>query len=124
MHTHPNKGKVMSLVDELLSSAYEDTQLLLKNDQLGDIMSVEREVNFLLRTPDEKLANTVSSFINDNQYGYATVAPSDSDFGISVKIVMPSTQNVLCSVSALMCCLAALFSVEYDGWGSAVQRGA
>jgi|GEM_PF-3875287 len=36
-------------------------------------------------------------------------------------IRMPITQPVICSVSALMVCLARLFSVEYDGWGSVVQ---
>jgi hypothetical protein len=77
----------------------------------------------VLRTPDERLANTVSSFINDNQYGNATVEPKGSDFGITVKVKMPITQNLICSVSALMCCLAALFCIEYDGWGSTVQRG-
>jgi len=114
----------MSLVDSLLTAAYEDTQLLLKNDELGDVLSTPRDVEFLLRTEDQTRAETVCSFINDNQYGVAEVQPSDQGFGILVTINMPSTQQVLCSVSALMCCLAELFSVEYDGWGTTIQRAA
>lgn len=112
----------MSLVDTLLTAAYEDTQLLIKNDTLGDVFSKTRDVDFLLRSPDEKKAETVCSFVNDNQYGKAKVERYDTDFGVLVTVNMPATQSLICSVSALMCCLAALFSVEYDGWGTTIQR--
>jgi hypothetical protein len=112
----------MSLVDSLLTNAYEDTQLLIKNDALGDVFSKSREVEFLLRASDEKKAELVCSFVNDNQYGKAEVQSNEADFGILVTVNMPATQSLICSVSALMCCLAALFSVEYDGWGTTIQR--
>lgn len=114
----------MPLVDTLLQTAYEDTQLLLKNDKLGDKFSVRRNVDFVLRTGDGERAETVASFINDNQYGSATVKQVEDEHRVLVAIHMPTTQNVLCSVSALMACLAELFSVEYDGWGSTIQRDA
>jgi predicted RNA-binding protein (virulence factor B family) len=114
----------MPLVDSLLNAAYQDTQLLLKNDKLGDVLSKSRDVEFLLRTQDKTRADTVCSFINDNQYGVAKVESDDEGFGILVTVNMPSTQQLLCSVSALMCCLSELFSVEYDGWGTTIQRAA
>ena len=114
----------MPLVDTLLTTAYEDTQLLIKNDQLGDNFSVFREVEFLLRSKDTARAETACSFINDNRYGNAVVQQDDAGTGVLVTVKMPTTQNVLCSVSALMACLAELFSLEYDGWGTTIQRDA
>ena len=114
----------MPIVDDLLRNAYEDTQLLLKNDQRGDVLSIPRDVDFLLRAPDEEKARTVCSFIQDNQYGSATVQEDDGKFSVLVVIHMPITQNILCSVSALMCCISAIFGMEYDGWGSVIQSAA
>jgi hypothetical protein len=111
----------LPIVDDLLRNAYEDTQLLLRNDQLGDVLSVPRDVDFLLRAPDEEKARTVCSFIQDNQYGSAAVQEADGKFSVLVVIHMPITQNIVCSVSALMCCIAAIFGMEYDGWGSVVK---
>ena len=114
----------MPIVDDLLRNAYEDTQLLLKIDQCGDVLSVPRYVEFLLPAPDEEKANTVCSFIKDNEYGAATVQEDDGKFSVSVVIHMPITQNLICSVSALMTCLAAIFGMEYDGWGSVIKSAA
>ena len=114
----------MHIVDNLLRNAYEDTQLLIKNDQLGDVLSVPRDVEFLLRAPDEQKAQTVCSFIQDNQYGAATVQEDEGNFSVLVVIHMPITQNIVCSVSALMSCLAAIFGMEYDGWGSVIKSAA
>lgn len=113
----------MPIVDDLLNTAYEDTQLLIKNDQLGDVLSTPRDVDFVLRASEEQKARTVCAFIQDNQYGAATVQEDQGAFSVHVVIHMPVTQNVLCSVSALMCCLAAIFGVDYDGWGSDIQAG-
>jgi hypothetical protein len=115
------EGSALPIVDDLLRNAYEDTQLLIKNDQLGDVLSVPRDVEFLLRAPDEQKAQTVCSFIRDNQYGAATVQEDEGKFSVLVVIHMPITQNIICSVSALMSCLAAIFGMEYDGWGSVIN---
>ncbi len=117
-------GYTLPIVDDLLRNAYEDTQLLLKNDKRGDVLSVPRDVDFLLWAPDEKKARTVCSFIEDNQYGLATVQEDEGKFSVLVVIHMPITQNVICSVSALMCCIAAIFGLEYDGWGSVLKSAA
>lgn len=114
----------MAIVDDLLRTAYEDTQLLIQNDRLGDNLAIPRDVEFLLRAPDEEKAEIVSSFIEDNQYGSASVRQDDGHFSVVVVIHMPIDQNVICSVSALMCCLAALFGLEYDGWGSEIKKKA
>jgi regulator of RNase E activity RraB len=114
----------LPIVDDLLRNAYQDTQLLIKNDQLGDVLSTPRDVEFLLRAPDEQKALTVCSFITDNQYGTAEVQEDQGSFSVLVIIHMPITQNLICSVSALMSCLAAIFGMEYDGWGSVVKRAA
>lgn len=111
-----------AVVEELLRVAYEDTQLLIKNDALGDQFAIPRNVDFLLRSDDEKKASVVCSFINDNQYGRATVDASGGSFVVLVAIDMPIRQNILCSISALMVCIAHLFKVEYDGWGCTLQK--
>ena len=117
----------MSIVEELLRNAHEDTQLLLKNDALGDKFNLPREVDFLLIAKDQEKASTVCSFINDNQYGQARVDESDGLHNILVQVTMPIEQNIICSVSALMLCVAHLFGIEYDGWGcelrNATQQG-
>jgi hypothetical protein len=78
---------------------------------------VPRDIDFLLVAPDEEKANLVRDFINDNQYGVASVQAHDSAFGILVVVNMPPQQHTLNSVSALMVCLSKLFGIEYDGWG-------
>ena len=108
----------MAIVDVLLRNAYEDTQLLLKNDSLGDQLHVPRDVDFLLRASDVEKASLVCSFINDNQYGSAKVQ------GINVLVVIhtPIQQNIIYSISGLMACISEIFGLEYDGWGSELRK--
>jgi hypothetical protein len=112
----------MALVDNLLRNAYEDTELLKKNDALGDDFSIARDVDFVIKTPDRRKAEIIRSFVDDNQYGVARIEEGGQEFRILVVVQMPTTQHVLCSVSALMVCIAALFGAEYDGWGCTIQR--
>jgi hypothetical protein len=114
----------MTLVEELLNSSFQDTQVLYKNDELGDNFSVYRNVEFIFYTKDEKKAEIVSSFISDNRYATATYAKLESNFRILAVSHMPINQNIICSVSGLMTCIAKLFNVEYDGWGSAIPKTA
>ncbi len=114
----------MSLVDTLLKNAYQDTQLLIKNDERGDVLSVPRDVDFLLRCEDSGRAETVASFVNDNQYGVAVVEQVDDEYRVRITVHTPITQNVLCSISGLMACLSELFQVVYDGWGSTIKPAA
>ena len=112
----------MPLVDTLLETARQDTNLLLKNDGLGDDFTVPRPVDFLLVAKEEQKAGLVASFINDNRYGSAKVENTGTEFRVQVVVNMPTTQNVLCSVSGLMACIAALYGIMYDGWGCVIQK--
>lgn len=105
-----------AIVELLLDTAQADTDLLIKNDELGDNLSIPREVDFLLRASTAEKADLVATFINDNRYGDATSTSDDDGHRVSVKIMMLITQHVLCSVSALMACISKLFDLEYDGW--------
>jgi hypothetical protein len=112
----------MSLVETLLDTAYQDTQLLIGNDEKGDNFSIPRDIEFVLYAGDEKKASLVTSFINDNQYGKASFEKVEKKYMILVVVNMPSTQHLVCSVSGLMACVAALFSIEYDEWGCVLQN--
>jgi hypothetical protein len=112
----------MAIIDLLLRTSYEDTQLLMKNDALGDNFSIPRDVDFLLTTTEEQKASVVCSFINDNKYGVARVEKKDVRFNVVVVVHMPVEQNILTSISGLMLCVSHLFGVEYDGWGCALKR--
>jgi hypothetical protein len=114
--------KNMSVVESLLNNSYQDTQLLIGNDEKGDNFSIPRDIEFVLYAKDEKKADTVTSFINDNRYGEASFTQVGEQYRILVIINMPSTQHLICSVSGFMACIAALFSVEYDGWGCVLQK--
>ncbi|WP_280151982.1 ribonuclease E inhibitor RraB [Piscinibacter sp. XHJ-5] len=114
----------MHIVETLLSTAYEDTQLLIKNDELGDDFAVPRDVDFVVIAKEKTTAEAVASFVTDNRYGSPRVEEGGDAFRVVVSVHMPITQGVLCSVSALMACLAELFSLEYDGWGCVIQRRA
>ena len=112
-----------SIVELLLDTAKADTDLLLKNDARGDVLAVPRQVDFLLRTPTADKARLVADFVNDNRYGDATAASDKDGHSVTVRIEMPITQHVLCSVSGLMACISQIFDVEYDGWGSELKTG-
>ena len=114
----------MTLVEQLLENARADTDLLVANDSLGDDFSVARDVEFLLLAPDEVKAALFRDFVNDNQYGDATVQADGSQFSVLVVVHMAPQQHIICSVSGLMVCLGTLFGLEYDGWGSEIKRRA
>jgi hypothetical protein len=87
-----------SVVSALLDNAYQDTQLLIGNDQKGDNFSTPREVEFILYSKDREKGELVASFINDNQYGIAVYEEVESSHRITTKVFMPTTQNVLCDI--------------------------
>ena len=76
----------------------------------------------MLRAKERAQAETVSSLIQDNQYGIPRIEDAETDFRIIVTVSMPTTQQVLCSVSGLMACLSEIFGIEYDGWGCVIQN--
>jgi len=111
----------MSIVDSLLDNAYEDTQLLISNDKNGDDFLKHRDVDFIMKTEEKEKAETVVDFISDNNYGQASFEKIENEYRILIIINMPTTQQVLTSISALMVCISSLFSVDYDGWGCVLQ---
>lgn len=112
----------MSVIDALLKCAYEDTQLLLSNDEKGDNFETPREVDFIFYCKERTKADTFSSFLKDNQYGDVEIDDVDDKFRIILTLNMPSTQNIICSVSGFATCLAALFDLDYDGWGCVLKQ--
>ena len=110
------------VVEELLKNAYEDTQLLNGNDEKGDDFSVFRNVDFYLYAPDKEKGELVTSFINDLCYGDAIYSENEGNHTIRVTVYMPTTQNIICSISGLMTCIAAIYNLEYDGWGCELQK--
>ncbi len=109
------------IVEILLDNAHHDMQLLTKNDQEGDNFQTSRKVDFILYAPTEEEADIVSSFINDNRYADASYEKADDQYRILAVVDMPTTKNILCSVSGLMACVATIFTVEYDGWSTTIE---
>ncbi|MDD7985360.1 ribonuclease E inhibitor RraB [Lentisphaera marina] len=112
----------MSIVELLLDTAREDTNLLIKNDELGDNFNIPRTVDFILTTTELEKAETARDFIDDNRYGDSSIEQIDDQYRVVTKIIMPINQNILCSVSGLIACVGKIFDLEYDGWGSEIQK--
>jgi hypothetical protein len=108
-------------VEALLDNAYQDSVLLQGNDEKGDNFSIFRDVDFLFYAPDRDRGELVASFINDNCYGDASYYQSDKHHCIKVVVNMPTEQHIINSISGLMTCIAAIFDLEFDGWGCALQ---
>ncbi len=111
----------MKVVDELMEVAARDTELLVSLDEKGDRFYMSRDVDFLLRAPDQERAELVANFVNDYRYGLASVEESDGDYSVLVVVNMPIKQNEIIAVSGFMVCLCNLYDLEYDGWGCVVQ---
>ena len=107
----------MTLVETLMENAKADTETLEKLDARGDDFGIERDVDFLLLAPTAEAAQVACGFLNDHQYGIATVSEADGEHRVTVVVRMPIRQHVLSSVSGFMACVAKLFGLTYDGWG-------
>ena len=112
----------MSITELLLSTAKEDTELLISNNARGDNFDVPRVVDFLLTTNDLDKAEITRDFIDDNKYGNVSIEQSGEQYRVITKILMPINQNIICSVSGLLACVGKIFGLEYDGWGSVLQN--
>ena len=113
----------MTMFDLLAQTAVADTDLLRKNDELGDIFTTPREVDFAFETAEKERAGDFAEFVNGKSYGKAEVSEIEPNrFRILVLIRMPVTQHLVCSVSGFMLCLSRLFQIDYQGWGSVIQK--
>lgn len=100
-----------------------DTDVLRRLDADGDDFNKVREVDFTFKCATQDKAETVAGFLDDFQYGKASVIVEDNEFIVQLLINMPVTQNVLLCVSGFMTCIAELYGVEIDGWGCVAQNG-
>ncbi|WP_343727834.1 ribonuclease E inhibitor RraB [Burkholderia seminalis] len=112
----------MSTVATLMDTAIADVELLRVLDADGDDFSIPRDVEFLLRGTSAEQASIVASFVNDHQYGRASVDQSGDVHRVLVVINMPIQQHNILSVSGFMACLSLLYGLEYDGWGCLAQK--
>lgn len=113
----------MNMFELLHQAALADTDLLRKNDAMGDIFTIAREVDFAFETEDEQRADDFAEFVNGKSYGKAAVRKiTDDDFQVLVLITMPITQQLIGCISGFMLCLSRLFQIEYLGWGSVIQK--
>lgn len=112
----------MTLFDLLHENALADNDVLRLSDKQGDIFGRPRNVDFLFKTPDRERAEDLAEYINGKNFGTAKTSVTDEgNYWVLVIIHMPTTQHVVCCISAFMLCLSRLFQVEYDGWGSVSQ---
>lgn len=112
----------MSVIESLVSGAKADKDVLNALGSHGDNFSIARDVDFVFRTQAKPRAEELMRFINDNQYGLAALELAENGFSVVVKINAPILPTIIFPVSGFMTCLAALFGVEYDGWGCPVRR--
>ena len=77
----------------------------------------------LVRERERDNAEDFAEFVNGKQYGVAKVSElEDGRYRILVLITMPVAQHLIYSVSGFMPCLSRVFLIDYQGWGSVVQR--
>lgn len=114
----------MSVISKLIESAGADTDVLRSLDANGDDFSKFREVDFSFKCQSKEKASAVAGFLDDYQYGRASITVEDGQYLVQVLIDMPVTQNILLCVSGFMTCIAELYGVELDGWGCVAQRSA
>jgi hypothetical protein len=112
----------MTMFELLHENALADTDPLRKNDELGDTLTIAREVDFAFETGDRQRADDFAEFVNGKSYGTAAVSKiTDGHFRVLVLITLPIPQHLIGCVSGFMLCLSRLFQIDYLGWGSAVQ---
>jgi hypothetical protein len=113
----------MTIFELLHQNAIADTDLLRKNDKLGDVFTTMRRVDFAFETGDKQRADDFAEYVNGKSYGSAAVTKiADGRFRVLVLVTMPITQNLIGCVSGFMTCLSRLFRIDYSGWGSVIQK--
>lgn len=113
----------MGMFDLLTQTAISDRDLLLKLDAEGDDFSMPRKVDFAFNSSERSRADDFAEFINGKRYGDAHVEEmTPGQFRVLVFVTMPINQSIISSVSGFMLCLSRLFVIDYDGWGSVIQK--
>ncbi|MFN0022208.1 MAG: ribonuclease E inhibitor RraB [Pirellulaceae bacterium] len=116
----------MSVVQLLMDTAVEDSQLLVKNQEIGDRAEIPRDIEFVLYAKDEEKARLVASFVADYRYGRPSVERVEhrgvDSWQLLITIHSPTTENVVMALSAFMVCLSKLYDLDYDGWSCTIQK--
>jgi hypothetical protein len=116
----------MSVVQSLMDTAVEDSRLLVKNQEMGDHPEIPRDIDFVLYAKNEERARLVASFVTDYRYGRPAVERVEHQGRVSWRLLVtihaPTTENVVMTLSAFMVCLAQLYDLDYDGWGSTIHK--
>jgi hypothetical protein len=71
----------MTMFKLLHDNALSDTDLLRKNNELGDIFTTAREVDFAFETSERQRADDFAEFVNGKSYGAATVGGATCSCG-------------------------------------------
>lgn len=112
----------MTIITDLAESAAADVDVLRTLDRQGDVFKLSRPVDFVFLTDSDKQADALSGFLVDYQYASVTREASAGVHRVVATIHMPIEQNIILTVSGFMQCMATLFSVTYDGWGTVAQK--
>lgn len=116
----------MSFVKLLIDTALADSQLWFKHRELGDRAELPRDIDFALYAKNEERAKLVASFVTDYRYGRPAVQRVEHRGAISWRLIItihaPATENVVMTLSAFMVCLAQLYQLDYEGWGSTILK--
>jgi len=110
----------MHIIDKLLNSAYQDSELLKQRNEMGDVFNAFRDVDFCIDAPDQEKADIVCSFINDNRYGEARVEEADDNYRVITVTNTPVSQPIISALSANMVSIADIFGCEFNGWGAVI----
>ena len=112
----------MSVIERLMDAAEADIELLKSLNAQGDNFDLHRDVDFLIEAPDKEKAELICGFINDYNYGKASLeGEANGAYRILVIINMPINQNIISSVSGFMVCVSSLFGGVLNGWGCCAQ---
>src|SRR4051812_42684626 len=117
----------MSIVQLLIDTAVEDSQLLVKNQEMGDRAEIPRDLDFVFWAKDETKARLVADFVADYRYGRPFLEGRVKERGeyswrLRITIHSAMTEHVAMTLSAFMVCLSKLYDLDYDGWGCVVQK--
>jgi hypothetical protein len=117
----------MSVVQLLMDTAVEDSQLLVKNQEMGDRSEIPRDLDFVLWAKDKAKARLVADFVTDYRYGRPFFEGQVKERGeyswrLRITIHSPTTEHVAMTLSAFMVCLSKLYDLDYDGWGCVIQK--
>jgi hypothetical protein len=111
------------MLELLTETAIADRELLIRKTEAGDDFNKHREVDFSFETSERDRADAFAEFVNSKSYGGAQVIETEpGSFQVIVFIGMPINQNIINCVSGFMLCLSRLFKIDYQGWGSVIQR--